>query len=332
MEEFKLKFSKKSLVIIALAIVAIIICAVIYFNYFAAPERKGESERFVIPLSSNQVSTTDKLKTSGFIKSPRAFDFILGLRGLNNKILPGGYKISKTMNTWQIVTALAVDPYLKWVVIPEGLRKEEIADLLAESLNWSDAEISEWIKTDTTKKPDFVEGVYFPDTYVIPKDETTSQVADRLTAHFQEVFVPYSIKAIKQNIKWTTVIKLASIIQREAAGKDDMPLIAGILWNRLDNGQRLEVDSTLQYIRGKTKAGWWAPITLADKKIDSPYNTYLNKGLPPTPISNPGIEAISATLNPTKTDCFYYIHDKSGIIHCAITYEEHQKNINEYLR
>ena len=95
----------------------------------------------------------------------------------------------------------------------------------------------------------------------------------------------------------------------------------------------MEIDATVQYARGKLEDKWWAPIKASDiREIDSPYNTYKNKGLPPTPISNPGIDAIDAVLNPTETDCFYYLHDPSRIIHCAKTLEEHEMNIEEYLK
>ena len=131
---------------------------------------------------------------------------------------------------------------------------------------------------------------------------------------------------------WTTGLRLASVVQREAAGKEDMPLVAGILWNRLLKGMKLEVDSTVQYARGKTDKCWWAPIKPGDiTEIDSPYNTYKYKGLPPHPIDNPGIDAIEAVLNPTETDCLYYLHDNNGQIHCAKTYEEHKANIEKYL-
>jgi UPF0755 protein len=89
----------------------------------------------------------------------------------------------------------------------------------------------------------------------------------------------------------------------------------------------------VQYARGKADDGWWAPISADDiKKIDSPYNTYQNSGLPPYPISEPGIDAILAVLNPSQTDCLYYLHDKDRQIHCAKTYEEHEANIDQYLR
>jgi UPF0755 protein len=140
-------------------------------------------------------------------------------------------------------------------------------------------------------------------------------------------------KRTYDNTSYATGIKLASIIQREAAGKDDMPLIAGIMWNRLNSDMNLEIDATVQYARGKTDTGWWAPVTADDiRNIDSPYNTYKNKGLPPYPIGNPGLDAIEATLHPAETECLYYIHDNNRQIHCAKTLEEHQANIDEYLK
>jgi UPF0755 protein len=121
-------------------------------------------------------------------------------------------------------------------------------------------------------------------------------------------------------------------VQREAANAADMPLIAGILMNRLDDGMPLSVDATLQYVRGNKGSGWWAPINVSDKKIVSPYNTYENVGLPPHPICNPGLPAIEAVINPAKTDCLYYLHDKNHITHCAVTYAEQEANIEEYLK
>ena len=161
--------------------------------------------------------------------------------------------------------------------------------------------------------------------------ETPSETGDRLIADFNQAFAPYLLEFNAQNIKWTTGLTFASIIQREAANDSDMPLIAGILWNRLNAGMPLDVDATVQYARGDTGSGWWAPITVADESIVSPFNTYLNKGLPPHPISNPGLPAIDAVLHPATTDCLYYLHDDQGVIHCAATYAEQEANVQTYL-
>ncbi|MFA6270230.1 MAG: endolytic transglycosylase MltG [Candidatus Paceibacterota bacterium] len=322
--------NKKRLWATITGIVITILAAFLYLIFFQTAESQAEPERFVMPLKSDQTAF-GLLKSQEFIKNNFGFGIASLLRGLGG-VDPGGYKISKSMTAWQIAGILNQEPYMKWVVIPEGLRKEEIADLLTTTLGWSEKEKSDWINTYTAMDFDHTEGVYFPDTYLIPVDESPLDVAKRLRAKFEEKFAPYAKEALAEDIKWTTLIKLASIIQREANGHDDMPLIAGILWNRLLKNMKLEVDATLQYARGDKGDGWWAPITPAEKQIDSPYNTYKNTGLPFHPISNPGLSAIEAALHPTSTNCLYYLHDSSGEIHCSDTFEGHKQNITNYLK
>ncbi len=127
-----------------------------------------------------------------------------------------------------------------------------------------------------------------------------------------------------------TAVRIASIIQREAAGPQDMRLISGIIWNRMSKGMSLELDATLQYVKG-TEENWWPIVKSKDKYLDSPYNTYKYKGVPPGAISNPSIEAINAVYNPQKTDCIFYLHDGNRQIHCSKSYEQHLENIKAYL-
>ena len=287
------------------------------------------TDRFNVSLSATNETIANDLLQSGYITKTESFILILNKE--KNAVLPGAYKLSKEMTEVQIYKVLHSKPYMKWVMLKPGLRKEEIATILADSLGWTTKQKSNWINVDTNTSPEYIEGVYYPDTYLIPVTEEPALVAKRLIAKFNENFSSYLPQFTAKNIKWSRALTLASIVQREAANDADMPLIAGILWNRLNQGIALGVDATLQYIRGDKGLGWWAPITISDKKIDSPFNTYKYKGLPPHPISNPGIKAIEAVLNPKTTDCLYYIHDKSRITHCAATYEEHQQNIQKYL-
>ncbi len=337
MDDYPKKLTAKNLApfgILAAAILVITVLAalLLYFFAFAAPEKRGEPERFVIPLTMDTTDAVAQLKDEGFIKNQSAFLFALKWKKGEKRIEAGGYKISKSMNVWGVAEVFSQKPYMEWVVIPEGLRKEEIAEILQSKLDWPSEETEKWITTYTPTKYEYTEGVYFPDTYLIPRDEAPRDTAKRFQTKFEEKFAPYAKEALKQNIRWYTLLRIASIVQREAAGTSDMPLIAGILWSRLLTGMKLEVDATIQYVRGNTKDGWWAPIRPEDKEIDSPYNTYKYKGLPPHPISNPGLDAVKAVLFPEKTECFYYLHDNSQKIHCAQTFEEHQKNIEMYLR
>lgn len=344
----KIAMSKKlKITIIATAGVLILAGAgslIAYNSLFGAPQKQAEAERFIVPLNAKTEDTIQKLHEQGFIKSEWGFNYARKEKDIQS----GGYKISKSMTAWQIAEALK-EPYMEWVVIPEGLRKEQIAELIGDALGWDQEAKRKWVGNYTSMKYDEIEGIYFPDTYLLPKDETGLQITDRLRAKFNDKFAPYADKFLEANIKWTTVLKLASIVQREAAGKDDMPLVAGILWNRLLKDMKLETDATVQYVRdsvahygkapfdvqlaGYTSEGsWWTPIKTSDLETPSPYNTYRNKGLPPHPICNPGLDAIDAVLNSAETECLYYLHDPNGQIHCSKTYEEHEANIATYLK
>jgi len=287
------------------------------------------TDRFNIPLSATNEAIADSLLQAGYITKTDSFINILEKEKI--AVLPGAYKLSKEMTEVQINKVLHGKPYMKWVMLKPGLRKEEIATILADTLGWTSKQKNNWISSDTNTKPEYTEGVYYPDTYLIPIAEEPALVAKRLIAKFNEKFTDYLPQFTAKNIKWSRALTLASIVQREASNNEDMPIIAGILWNRLNQDMALGVDATLQYVRGDSGKGWWAPITVSDKKTDSPFNTYKYKGLPPHPISNPGIKAIEAVLNPKVTDCLYYIHDRNHITHCSVTYEEHQSNIQKYL-
>jgi len=323
---------KIAIVIGAIFVVVFIALSATSLFLMRPTDPKAEEALFVISRT-NQEETGQRLLDGGYIRSRWSLAIARVMTFRFGEIEPGGYKISKAMNTRELIALLTSEPQLKWITIPEGLRKEEIGERLAKELGWSDEELEKWNTTYTAMEYDYREGVYFPDTYLIPVDENGLDTAKRMIIRFNEKFEGYPEKFAQKDILWTTGLKVASIIQREAAGRQDMALISGVIWNRLLNDQALEIDATVQYARGNTGSGWWAPIRASDiDEIDSAYNTYKNEGLPPTPISNPGIDAIEAALNPEETDCFYYLHDSNRQIHCAKTLEEHEENIDIYLR
>ncbi len=341
--------SLKLVFIFSLLAVVVILPIVFYGLFFSAPQKGAGMEVFVASFSLSKEELASRLKEGGFIKNAQAFDLVLQIKGVR-EIKPGGYRISKNVNAWGLAKVFVAEPDLVWVTIPEGWRKEQIGERLAKVLGWNHNQLSDWIQKYTAMGFDSIEGVYFPDTYLIPRDEDGLSIAWRFRNRFEEKFASYYDEFFEQNIKWTTGLTLASIIQREAAGDHDMSLIAGILWNRLLEGMKLEVDATVQYARDdilhygvaryntqplelyKSESNWWTPIKPKDKEILSPYNTYRNEGLPPHPICNPGLAAIEAVLNSEETDCFYYLHDSNRRIHCAITYQEHLRNIETYLK
>lgn len=294
------------------------------------PVGVGENVVFVVPQNDDGFDVPRALKAQGLIRNELAFRLFDNFFGPETQIVPGGYRLGPSMTAWAMVTKLRSPPQLVWVSIREGLRKEQIGEILGPTLGWTLEQEREW-NAIHDGDPEYEEGVYFPDTYLLPSDEPVPAVAKRFLDRFEEKVGPSMGKFAEKNIKWTTAIKIASLIEREAGGAYDMPLIAGIIWNRLDKDMRLDIDATLQYVKGNSEIGWWPRVVPQDKFVSSPYNTYRNEGLPPGPISNPGLTAIEAVLNPEQTDCLFYLHSSDRQIHCAVTYEEHMENIEKYL-
>jgi len=319
-------------ILFVLVFLIVLVTVAYSFNPFKAPSENNQTIVFTVLEDIPEISVIYDLESKGFVKSFWALDTALTIKNKHDKIQPGGYYLSKNMDAFQIADKITGPPDLIWITLTEGLRKEQIGERLQMLLGWSSQELDNWNKVYTAMTFDDFEGVYFPDTYLIPVKETGLQIAKRMISHFNDVTKVQLEEFAKKDILWTTGIKIASLIQREAGGKDDMALISGIIWNRLEKKQALQLDATVQYAKGKVGDQWWSVITPSDiKSIDSLYNTYQYKGLPPHPIANPGLNAINAALNPEQTDCFYYLHDHSRQIHCAVTYEEHLKNIERYL-
>lgn len=310
----------------------IVLAIILYFSFFLPIDPEADTKIFIVDADSSQAQIVDDLLGQGYIKNLWVFKLIFSQKTKHRQIEPGGYYLSKRINFWQIASKINGPPDLIWLTFSEGLRKEQIGEILAQNLNWPQGELEKWNTIYTNTSPDYTEGVYFPDTYLIPVDETGEKIAQRMIRNFNDKLAPLTEELANQNIKWTTVVNLASIIQREAGGSHDMPLIAGILWNRLSIDMKLDIDATVQYARGQTASGWWTPPSPSDiRNIDSPYNTYKYKGLPPTPICNPGLQSIKAVLYPEESDYLFYLHDNSGQIHGGKTYQDHLDNIEKYL-
>lgn len=313
--------------------VKIIISAVVIFIsvflFFGPAGNKKETEVFVVPKNAENFDAAGQLKQLGFVRSEWLTRLVLA----GVAVEPGGYTLKKDMWLWQVTHVVMSKPSLLWITISGCFRREQIGEFLQEVLGWNQTKLDQWNNAYKTLGPDYIEGVYYPDTYLLPVDETGGQIAKRFIDRFNEKFAPYAQKFTSANIRWVTALKIASLIEREAGSVADMKLISGIIWNRLNKNMLLQIDATMQYTRGKKPDGsWWGTVDLAQESLDSPYNTYLYKGLPPTPICSPSITSIEAVLNPQQTDCLYYLHDKNRQIHCAATYAEHKQNILLYLQ
>lgn len=215
------------------------------------------------------------------------------------------------------------------LVIFPGERKEEVAKNFGDILRWDKEERNKFIEEVTTAVPELVDGQFYPERYLVAIDASPEEVAKMVVERFEAEVVARYENGAAEAIPMKQALIVASLLEREAYDFTDMREISGVIWNRLFINMPLQLDATLQYAKGSRsdQSTWWPVPTPQDKYIDSPYNTYQNKGLPPEPIANPSLEAILAALNPTITDCLFYFHDNDANFHCSETYEEHVANL-----
>lgn len=318
MKKFFLSFFILSLILVA---------GFFYWFYDNAKAVSGDKvfQNFIIEKGASATQIGSNLQSEGFIKNKLAFKVYLRGMGLSSSLQKGEFRLSPSMNLFEIVSALQKGPIEVWTTIPEGLRREEIAQKFVESLNKDTDFVAEFL--DLTKGK---EGYLFPDTYLFPREVSAKTVVNKMTANFEE-------KTKGLNLTYDQVI-LASMLERETKTDAERPIVAGIIMNRLNNNWPLQIDATNQYATANVKCqminakcDWWPILSLDDIERPSPYNTYKNTGYTPAPIANAGISSLKASANPESSDYFFYIHDPSGVIHYAKTLSEHNANIRKYL-
>lgn len=277
-------------------------------------QKNAEETIFVVPQGQNATAIGKRLQQEGFIKSSLVFKLVLNRLGYESRLQAGSFRLSQSMDLNTIVESLTHGSLDFWITFREGLRVEEYAEILAEK---SDIDAIEFI---LAAKP--FEGQLFPDTYLIPQTASPQDVVDILVFTFER----------KSPTQDQDTIIIASLIEREARHVQDRLLVSSVLHNRLNLGMALQVDATVQYVVGE-KDDWWPNnLTREQLAIKSPYNTYLNAGLPPQPIANPGSDSLEAALNPAETDYLYYLSDSAGFNHYATDLEGHNQNIVEFLK
>lgn len=312
-------------------ILILVALSLLYSFIFGPKDPHDTITREVIVLPEDSFAhLSDTLMRDGLTKHWFALPLAAWVSGVHPEVRPGGYRIAPSMDVWTVLHAFSEAPYLTWIDVPQGLRKEEIADLFAQEFGWEGHEIEEFLE-ERSISPDLPEGAYYAGTYLMPSDISPRDVASRLRTKFEDAYAPYAHWASMEGKTWEDVVTFASLIERESS-RTDKKLVAGILQNRLERGMKLQVDATLQYVTGNEQDGWWHAPSSEDKYIDSPFNTYIYEGLPPAPIASPALSSIEAVLDPEETSCLYYLHDSDGDIHCSATYKEHLANIDRYLR
>ncbi|MEY3784346.1 MAG: hypothetical protein RLZZ230_668 [Candidatus Parcubacteria bacterium] len=220
-------------------------------------------------------------------------------------------------------------PVSRILVIWPGERKEEVIKNLGDILGWNQDERLEFQQLTDDDLPAMTEGKYFPSQYVAHRGATPQEIHQLISASFETEVLSRYTPAVAAKVPLEDALIIASLLEREASDFTNMREVSGVIWNRLFIKMPLQLDATLQYVKGSDtkETKWWPVVKPSDKFLDSEYNTYQNNGLPPTPIAEPSSEAILAALNPIITDCLYYFHDKDGNYHCSKTYEEHVSKI-----
>ncbi len=315
-------------------IVGLIIFLIVIFggvNFFwhsqiAAVSSDKATKIFVIDKGESFSQIADELKKENLIKSIWAFKLLAKQKNYSDKLQAGTFRLSPSYSAEDTLKGLSGKPLDNWVTLLEGWRVEEMAQKLNDTLG---TDKKEFIKSAK-------EGYMFPDTYLFPKDYTAEQIAQRLENTFSQKYDDSIKNKIKKlGLTEAQGVVLASIVEREARSTGAREAVASILLKRYKIGMALNADATIQYNLGYQvdEKGWWrkAPITEDDKAIKSPYNTYLNAGLPPAPICNPSLSSLQAVANADpSTPYLYYYHDSKGIPHYAKTREEHDANVRNY--
>jgi UPF0755 protein len=302
----------KKIVIVIIFLFLVVVSGFLYIKtLFLAPSNDSQTISFMVDKGSSITKIANNLQKEGLIKNALVFKYYVQVTGVQNKIQAGEFELSKNLSVTQIIEKLKKGPTEVLVTIPEGLRREEIAEKYKTALNKDEAFVKEFLLLTNGK-----EGYLYPDSYLFPKEATATQIVNRMTGTFD--------KKVK-DVTYKQLI-VASLLERETFADSEKALVAGIIYKRLENDWPLQIDATLQYIKGN-----WKPVYSEDKELNSPFNTYKNLGLPPSPIANPGLSSILASISPVGSDYWYYIHDNDGEIHFGRTLEEHNANIAKYL-
>ncbi len=299
--------------------------AVIWWKNGLSPANPMDSKNkiFIIEKGSGLKEIASKLENENLIKDRIIFFLYARLEKFDKKIQAGSFRLNPSMTTEEIAQNLTHGTLDIWITVPEGKRAAEIAEILKEKIPTYN---SSWLNILTSN-----EGYLFPDTYLIPKDTDIEMIVNQMRGNFDTKYA--SLDTTNAKLTKEQIVILASLIEREAITDAERPIIAGILINRLNAGMALQVDATIQYAKGQNMPNkkWWEPVTFEEyKSVKSDYNTYLFSGLPPGPISNPGLEALHAAANPENTDYLYYLHDGDRKIRYAKTLQEHNANIEKY--
>lgn len=313
--------------------------------YFISPDDDAQVTSFTVEEGASVQSIAKGLEEQGIITS--VFFFKVYTKLSDSVLQAGTFELTQGMNLRSVVRELG---YAKAqeieVTIPEGYTLAQIGEVMVDAM--PEIEAADWeavvsasgrrVLTEDevlTGIPNDqgLEGYLFPDTYRFRADANAATVTETMILTLKrrlaenDITIPRNL-IFEGGLAFHEMITLASIVEREVRSPEDMKLVAGIFYTRMKIGMALQADSTVNYVTGKNDTS----VSLEDSRVDSPYNTYQNLGLPPGPISNPGMNAILAVLHPTDSDYLYFLTTGEGEVIYAKTFDEHVANKYQYLK
>lgn len=332
-----------SVVAILIVVVFTVLGSQVYRFWLQQPKVSEEILIFEVEEGSGLSAISNQLKSRELISSPFWFKVYTYLDGSARKMQAGDFDLQHHMNYADMVDVL-IDANSEEVsiTIPEGYTLKQIGEVVAGNFDISKSEWALMTGLESpledhpfvvgAEKPENVdlEGYLFPDTYRFFANADAEEVAITMLEEMEENVekLNFNYGRVDDVENLHDLLTLASIVEREVRAQDEMGIVAGIFYNRLEIGMALQADSTINYFTGKDTPS----VSFADTEISSPYNTYRNVGLPPGAISNPGINALIAVANPSATEYFYFLTSPDGEVFYAVTFNEHVENKNRHLR
>ena len=299
------------------------------------------AQNFEIKSGEGVQDIAQSLENSQLIKSKYYFYYYIWKTNSKGKIQAGKYELKGSMTIPEIVQILSIGEVVSNEVkttFPEGLNVKDMGEIL-KNKGFDGDRFMDIAKSGAGAKADYeflkskpgeasLEGFLFPDTYIFWKDATAVSIINRMLLNFDEKLTPEIRNEIeKSGHSVYEIVTMASILEKEVKTPEDMKIASGIFWDRIQAGMPLQSCATIAYVLGKEKKQY----SFDDTRTPSPYNTYLNKYLPPGPIDNPGMNALRAAIYPSKTDYIYFLTDpETGKTIFSKTIEEHAANKTKY--
>lgn len=334
----------KYLIYILVLIVVIILVGGFYcwYQFYIPLSSQAAEQEFLIEKGMGTKEIASSLKEAGMVRSANFFNFYVWIRGFHQHLQAGTYLLSPSYNikrVAEILTAGKIYQEIAKITIPEGFTNEQINKRLSETafkekISLAGLKISDFSKDyeflAEVHLSNFLQGFLFPDTYFFDPEAVVGEVVKKMLDNFEQKVSPGLRRGITaQGRKLYDILKMASLLEKEVKSQEDRKIVAGIFWQRINNSQPLESCATIAYIIGEEKPRY----SFEETRSPSPYNTYLNPGLPPSPINNPGLEAILAVVYSQESTYNYFLTDpETGQTIFAKTLDEHEQNKLKYFK